>query len=276
MSSIQGSTVPSPSGTMVIDIGPPATEEEPTEQPKQPEPQPSACGAPEASPKAKRRGRPARGKAQSSKPRNDGSNDGKKIKTQTPRKPPAKRAKKSNAATEDEPPADPTCALPSPRDSPKATPPKQAASRHAGRQHAGPYTREEVRALQNWVNNTIRDDWNTIAQEVGKATGVYRHIDSLRTFYGTVVLRQMYDAFPDKNGEHGTIVAVDVGIGDGGDGGGSGELGKVCGNCRAILIDGREDKDVKEEVALEDAEDWRPTAQLMQIETELAEEAIGN
>jgi len=188
------------------------------------------------------------------------------LQAQLPRK---SRAKKSKPTTEDEPPAHSISALPSPLDSPKPTLPKQAASRHTGRQHAGPYTQEEVRALQTWVNNSIKEDWNTIVQEVGKATGVYRNVDNLRTFYGTVVLRQMYGAFPDKDGRHGSIVAVDVGVGDSGEGGEGGEVGKVCGNCKAILIEGTRDEEVEEKVAAENTEDLRPTGEPMQIEAEL-------
>ena len=68
----------------------------------------------------------------------------------------------------------------------------------------------------------------------------------------------MYDSFPDKDGKHGTIVAVDVGVGDSG---GCGEEGKVCGNCGAILIEGTKDEEVKEKVAAENTEDLRLTGE---------------
>jgi len=81
-SSIQDSTVSSPSDPMVIDVGPPAAEEKSIEQPMQPRPKPSPQAegnATEASPKAKKRGRPASGKAESTNP-SDGGPSGKNTK----------------------------------------------------------------------------------------------------------------------------------------------------------------------------------------------------
>ncbi|KAF8429279.1 hypothetical protein EV426DRAFT_713984 [Tirmania nivea] len=252
-SSIQGSSSSDP---MVIDVGPQAVKEKSTEH--KPSPQ-TADNATEASPKGKKRGKTAREKAENTKRNDNGPSVGKKAKAQAksppPRKLPAKRAKKNNSTTEGEHSARSTSALPSPLGYPKLTPPKQAASQHKGRQHAGSYTRAEVRALQTWINNSIRDDWNTIVQEVGKATGVYRNVDNLRTFYGTVVLRQMYDSFPNNGGEHGTIVAADMSVCDGGD---DGKVGKVCGSCGAVLVEGTKDEEVKEKAA-ENTEQLRPT-----------------
>ena len=77
--SIQGSTLPSPADPIVIDVAPLATEEKSIEQHKlkpSPQAEDNTTGAP---PKAKKRGRPACGKAESTKPI-DGGLSGKKAK----------------------------------------------------------------------------------------------------------------------------------------------------------------------------------------------------
>ena len=95
---------------------------------------------------------------------------------------------------------------------------------------------------------------------------MHRTADSLRIFYGTVVLKEMYDSFPDKYGKQGTIVAADVGVSSGGEGEG---VRKMCGDCGAILIEGIKGEEVK------GTEELSPTRELTQVEAELTRKANG-
>ena len=129
--------------------------------------------------------------------------------------------------------------LPSPPSSPKMADiekdVKKTVSPRTGRQRTGAYSREEVNVIQTWITNRISEDWATIALEVCKATGSYRQKDNLKTFYGTVVLRQVREAFADKNGEGGSITAADVCEGS--------NTEKICGACGAKQIEATKERE---------------------------------
>lgn len=84
----------------------------------------------------------------------------------------------------------------------------------SGRQVAGTYTRNEVHAIQRWIIEKIALDWDTIANAVGDVTGKYRHAANLKTFYGTIILRQVVEAFPEsvESGSGGGVGEAPVGV----------------------------------------------------------------
>lgn len=153
------------------------------------------------------------------------------AKPKIPRKPATKRAKKENPSKGDD------TTLPSPPPSPKMAETendvKKTGPPRTGRQRTGAYSREEVGFIQDWITKRVSEDWETIATETGKATGIYRHKDNLKTLYGTVVLRQVREAFADKNGDGGSVTAADVSV--------DSNAEKVCGACGARQIEATKD-----------------------------------